>query len=322
MKKFFIKFIALVLTLFLVDQAVSKVLDLGRPIDYAAFIESKYKYDDLENSDLLFIGDSQTADTFVPKVFEDKLGGSAFNFGVMIMSPFEGYYLTKDLVNRHSTPPKLVILGTNANMFNYNLSEGRYTPFFIENPIYLVPLLAESESFEAFTSAGRKGYLFKPTIKRILSGEKNTKVHREVADIDNGYLHNIKHFENPIMLSDCNRDRNFFSKEINEVQKEYFIKTIEYLISKNIDIVIVHPPMHKDFFECLKSQSRYSYFESTISEIVKDYNLKLFNADHSLLVNELKDDEFLNGDHVCYTGAVKFSSKIAEYLYQEGYNFD
>jgi hypothetical protein len=322
MKKFFIKFFALVLILFLVDQGVSKVLDLGRPIDYAAFIESKYKYSDLEKIDILFIGDSQTADTFVPKVFEDKLGGTAFNFGVMIMSPFEGYHLTKDLVNRHSNPPKLVVLGTNANMFNYNLTEGRYTPFFIENPINLLPLLAESESFEAFTSAGRKGYLFKPTIKRIISGEKNTKVHRDVAAIDNGYLHNTKHFENPVMLSDCNRDKRFFNENINEIQKDYFVKTIEYLISKNIEVIIAHPPMHTDFFECLKNEERYTYFEKTINDIAETYRLEIFNRDHQLLTNELKDDEFLNGDHVCYPGAVKFSQKFAEHLFENGKRFN
>jgi hypothetical protein len=319
MKKFFTRILILILVIFLIDQSVSKVLDLGRPIDYAAFIDSKYEFDNLENVDILFIGDSQTADTFVPSVFENKLGKSAFNFGVMIMSPFEGYYLTKELVNKHENPPELVVLGTNANMFNYKISEGRYTPFFIDNPLNLLPLLIESESFEAFTSAGRKGYLFKPTIKRILSGEKNTKVHREIAGIENGYLQNVKHFQNPALLSNCNRDKQFFDADIIPEQKEYFIKTIEYLIEKNISVLLVHPPMHRDFFECLKNETRFNYFENAIKEIREKFDIKLFNADHTLLMNELKDEEFLNGDHVCYPGAVKFSNLLANYLQDNGF---
>ncbi|MBL1215749.1 MAG: hypothetical protein HND52_20440 [Ignavibacteriae bacterium] len=314
MKKFFVRLVIFLVIFFLVDQALSKILDIGRPPDYKAFIESKSEYNSESGFDILFIGDSQTADNFVPAVFEEKLGYSAFNFGVYNMSPFEGYYLTKDLIERSSPKPKLVVLGTEVNMFYFMVSDGRFTPFFIENPLNLIPLLIKSDSFESFTSAGRKGYLFKPTLKKILTGKTSGTVDRDVVGVDNGYLKNIKHFSNYAKLTNCTKNWAFLSNEFVQVQKDYFIKTIEYLRKKDIKVVFANTPMHPAYLECFKSKPRFDEYKKIMEDLSETYGIEQYNPDYEVLLGEFEDEDFLNGDHLCYSGAKIFSSVFADYL--------
>lgn len=321
MKKLIINILVFVIIIISIDVTLSNLLDMGRPLDYTAFIESKEEYDKLNSVDLLILGDSQTADGFIPSVFNAKLGGQAFNYGVYDLSPFEEYYLLKDLISRHSQFPKLVVLGMNILMFNYKVTGGRYTPLFIKSPSNLIPLLFKSENFGSFSLAGRKRYLFNPLIKRLLTGEISTKVRRDVRNIEYGYLQNVKHFSNESAL-DCNKGNTFFSRDFVEQQKVYFIKMILFLKEKNIPFILVNTPKHKTFLNCMKNRKTYSKYKSTLKEIQRTFNVKVFNEDHDLLLEDLNDKDFLSGDHLCYTGARKFSIFFAEHLASLGVKFD
>lgn len=318
MAKFIVKlacFVGLIATL---DLALSRLLDWGRPPDYAAFVDSKSKYDNLEQVDLLFIGDSQTADGFVPSVFKEKLGATAFNYGVYQLSPFEGYFLLKDLVSRHDHPPKLVVLGTDVQMFHYRIGDGRYSPLFIESPQNLIPLIVESDNLGAITAAGRKKYLFPGLIKRLMNSQVGAEMRREVRHIENGYLLNEKHYSD-LSQFDCEKDRGFFSPVPVEKQREYFLKTIAFLQQHNIPCVIANPPMQKNFLAGMKQKAAYQEFQKALAEISSRYNVAVFNANHDLLLDNLQDEDFLDGDHLCYTGAEKFSASFADYLLRQGF---
>lgn len=320
MKKLIKKLLIFAIIIISIDVTLSNLLDLGRPLDYTAFIESKEKYDELDSVDILILGDSQTADSFIPSVFNSTLGGQAFNFGVYDLSPFEEYYLLQDLISRQSKNPKLVILGLNILMFNYKITSGRYTPLFIENPSNLAPLLFKSENFGAISLAGRKRYLFNPLIERLLTGKINKKIRRDVRGIDFGYLQNVKHFTSRGAL-DCNKGKTFFGGEFVEQQKINLVKIIQYLNDKNIPFILVNTPKHKIFLNCIKTTKTYRKYKSTIREIERTFNVKVFNEDFELLLDTLNDKDFLDGDHLCYTGAKKFSTVVAEHLASIGVNF-
>jgi hypothetical protein len=321
MKKFALKLILFLSLIFVIDLALSKLLDWGRPADYAAFIDSKEEYDDLNNVDVLFIGDSETADGFVPNVFNEKLGASAFNHAVYQLSPLEGYFLLKDLVARHDQAPKLVVLGTDVHMFHYRVSAGEYTPLFIKNPLNLFPLLMESKDLGAISQAGRKKYLFPALAKRLLHGETGAHVRREVNYIENGYLQNVKHYSDPAQF-DCNKDRGFFSDGLVAAQKDYFVKTLEFLRKHDIPCIIANPPMHKNFLAGMKQKAAYREFQTALAEIAAKYRVEIFNANHDVLLDDLKDEDFLDGDHLCHSGARKFSTVFADYLSTRGYKFN
>jgi hypothetical protein len=321
MKKFLIKFALFLGIIFIIDLALSRLLDFGRPVDYAAFVDSKKEYDNLEKVDILFIGDSQTADGFVPSVFEEKLGATAFNYGVYQLSPFEGYFLLKDLLGRREPAPKLVVLGTDAQMFHYHVSDGKYSPLFIKNPINLLSMFYKSSNLGALSATGRKKYLFAGLIKRITTGQAGAEVRREVEKIENGYLLSEKHYADLSQL-DCEKDRGFFSVVPVEKQKEYFLKTLTYLQERKIPVVVANLPMHKNFLAGMKAKPAYEEFTAVMAEIESRHGVEIFNKDHALLVDELGDEEFLDGDHLCYPGAKKFSSVFADYLADAGFRFD
>lgn len=318
MKKFFIKLTLFASLILAIDLGLSRVLDYGRPADYAAFVDSKKEFDELENVDILFVGDSQTADGFVPSVFEEKFGAAAFNYGVYQLSPFEGYFLLKDLLARREQPPQLVVLGTDAQMLRYPVSDGKYSPLFIENPLNLFAMFYKSSNLGAMTATGRKKYLFSGLIKRLTTGQTGAEVRRAVEKIENGYLVNQKHFVDHSQF-DCNKDRGFFSETPVAIQKEYFRKTLAYLHERQIPFVIAHPPMHKNFLSGLQAKPAYDEFRAFMREIASQHGAKIFNAEHALLINELRDEEFLDGDHLCYSGAKKFSAAFADYLREEGF---
>lgn len=321
MKRFILKFALFLGLIFTIDFALSRLLDLGRPEDYAAFVDSKKAYDELPQIDILFIGDSQTADGFVPAVFAEKLGATAFNYGVYQLSPFEGYFLLKDLVARQAQPPKLVVLGTDVHMFHYPVSDGKYSPLFIKNPLNLVPLFLESSNLGAFTATGRKKYLFGGLLKKITTGQVGAEARREVRRIENGYLVNEKHYSDASQF-DCEKDRGFFCAVPVERQKEYFNKTLAYLQQQNIPVVIANLPMHKKFLAGMRLKPVYQEFHAAIAGAEAKYRIKVFNANHALLENDLQDEEFLDGDHLCYAGAKKFSLAFADYLAQAGFSFN
>lgn len=321
MRTFLIKLALFAGIIFAIDLALSHLLDFGRPADYAAFVDSKENYDDLEQVDILFIGDSQTADGFVPSVFEEKLGATAFNYGVYQLSPFEGYFLLQDLLARGGQPPKLVVLGTDVHMFHYRVADGKYSPLFIKNPLTLLAMYYKSSNLGALSAAGRKKYLFEGLIKRITHGQVGGEVRRQVESIENGYLLNRKHFVSAGQF-DCEKDRGFFSEVPVEKQREYFMKTLAYLHEREIPFVIAHPPMHKNFLTGMQAKPAYAEFRAIMAEAEARYGAEVFNKEHRLLLRELRDQDFLDGDHLCYSGAQKFSAAFADYLTANGFQVD
>jgi hypothetical protein len=192
---------------------------------------------------------------------------------------------------------------------------------FIESPRNLIPLLFASDNLGAITAAGRKKYLFPGLIKRLLTGQVGAEVRREVRRIENGYLLNEKHFSDRGQF-DCEKDRGFFSPVPVAKQREYFLKTIAFLRQRHIPCVIANLPMHKNFLAGMKQKAAYQEFQKTLAEIAATYDVAVFNAEHDLLLDNLRDEDFLDGDHLCYPGAGKFSASFADYLLKRGFHFN
>jgi hypothetical protein len=321
MRRLTSKLTALLALILAIDLSLSHVLEYGRPVDYAQFVDSKKVYDQLPSVDVLFVGDSQTADGFVPSVFRQRLGATAFNYGVYQLSPFEGYYLLKDLVARHERPPRLVVLGTDVQMFHYPMSDGKYSSLFIENPANLLSMLVRTQNLGALTAAGRKKFLFGGLVKSVMHREVHPELRRQVRSIDNGYLLNEKHFSDAGEL-DHNKDRDFFSATVVERQREYYFKTMALLKARGIPVVIANLPMHRRFLAGMRASATYRAFRGVLAEIGATCDVDIFNERHDVLLADLTDEDFLDGDHLCYPGAVKFSSRFADFLAAKGFRFD
>jgi hypothetical protein len=312
MRKLIAKGLLFVVSLALLDAAFSRLLDRGRPDDYLAFIDSKRDFDSQGQIDVLLLGDSHTADGLVPSVIQQRCGLTAFNFGVYHLSPVEGYFLLKDLMGRLHRPPRIVVLGTNARMFTRRVTEGKYTPLFIRNPFVLGELLTTtgSTNLSVFTSSGKKTELFQPMLKTFMHGP-NTQAVRDIAGIDRGYLQNVRSFTN---RGDLQANLAFFDLDIVSTQVEYFEKTIEFLEKRDVEVIIVNLPMHREFLQAVRGRKTFREFERTIADIATRHQVELFNESHRVLMGELRDSDYLNGEHLCYPGAIKFTAALAQDL--------
>ena len=105
-------------------------------------------------------------------------------------------------------------------------------------------------------------------------------------------------------------------------QKEYFFKTLAYLQEHNIPFVVANLPMHKTFLAGLQAKPGYEEFRAMMAETATRHGNEIFNQDHGLLLEEFQDEDFLDGDHLCYSGAKKFSAAFADYLAGAGFRFN
>ncbi len=314
MKKFIKRVIILVVVIFLIDYLFSLLLDFGRPEDYKAFIDSKLSYQKYKKeTQILFIGDSHTADAFVPSEIKKLTGKNTFNYGVYHMSPVEGYFILQDLLKR-SKSLEYVVLGTNPTMFNRNVTEGKYTPMFIKNYLVFLELLTvtECKNLSVITRSGKKLDLFLPMIKIFFTGHESKTV-RNIKNIDRGYLENVKNYTD---INDLHCKNKIYknSKKVIPLQVEYFNKSIRLLKQNNIMVVIANPPINHMYIEDIKNTNVYKNYNFIIDSIAKNNNIEIYNQNQINKNINLINEDFLNGEHLCYTGALKNSTEFAKYF--------
>ncbi len=102
-----------------------------------------------------------------------------------------------------------------------------------------------------------------------------------------------------------------------EKQKKYLIKMLRYLKEKNVQTIIVNPPLHNAFLDCIKHEKSYKEFQATLTTIAKTYNVEIFNKAHQMLIDELENEDFLDRDDLCYSGAMKFPSSFRGILIKQ-----
>lgn len=305
------------LTLFLAslaafDTLFSRLLDTGRPADYLAFIESKRDFDRSPRIDVLVLGDSHTADSVCPLEIRQRVGLEAFNFGVYHLSPLEGYYLLRDLLLRMERPPGLVILGTSPRMFTRPVTAGKYTPLFIKSRLILADLLTTSQSrnLALFTSAGKKLDLVNPMLDRWVSSQRQQPT-RDVRGVDSGYLKNVRHYR---QLEDLEPPLDLAETEMVKVQQEFLAKTIELLQSRGVEVMLVNPPLYNAYYDGIRESRTFRDFQTVLEDLTTNYQIELFNADNEVLRDELVKEDFLDGEHLCHSGATKFTRILADRL--------
>ena len=231
-----LKLLLFVGLLLVIDNWINAQIQVAVPEDYKFAIEAKSSYDPSEKYDILIVGDSHVADALVPSIIEEETGLKAFNIAVYRSTPYENYYLLRDVLARGHTP-KIVVLGTNPRMFVKEVTSGLYTPLFIENLLIKLDLLKasfDSSNIGLFTKTGSNQYLVIPYLKLSLGIQNEMKLFRHVESIDNGYLVNQKctarselgHPMFPISV--------YQREEILPEQVDHFERMIQLLEDQNV----------------------------------------------------------------------------------------
>ena len=297
--------------LVVIDTAFSRALDTARPDDYRAFIESKKGYDEhAERTELLFLGDSHTADAIVPRVVSRVTGLRVYNFGVYHMSPVEGFFLARDLVARS---PKLraVVLGTNPIMFTRQLTAGKYTPMFIESPLIFGELLSavHSNDFSLFSRAAKKLDLVPPLVMGTLGYPSGAEPQRLVDSVDRGYLVN-RRCPGGEPEEEASPPRYDQGRVLRQVR--FFRDTLKFLVDRGLTVVVVHPPVHAAQYAKIKNLRAVRQLEDTVTRL-ENAGTPVLGSGNEYGV-DFEDRDFLNSEHLCNPGALKFSAWVGAKL--------
>ncbi len=311
MKKLLLKILLIFVLVYSADYSFSKLLDYGMPADYRAFINSKKQYSE---PDILVIGDSFIADAVIPSVIKQKTGMECFNFGVYHSSPVEQYFLLKDILARTNNKIKKVIIGLNPGMFSRELNVGEYSLEFIKNPVYKLSLILSTNSgnFSILSFSGHKIYLMKSLIAKVFN-KQEPELKRNIEKTENGYLKNIKHYSKPEELG--NYWKESYTTPVNNKQVQYFIDMIKLLKEKNIEVIIVKTPVHNNVYNKISKTKVFRNFHFIIDKITDVLKIKQYGT-FEIHNNEYNDTDFLDGQHLCYTGAYKYSNKLGSFLTQ------
>ncbi len=312
MKSFLVKICLFGILLVLFDRVAFLLIQSQRPSDYKLFLESKKDFFEKEDaSDILIFGDSHIADALDTRTLENcKTGGgmTSYNLGVYHSSPLEVYHIVKAAFQHISQKPQLVVLGTNPVMFERELSKGKYTPLILGNDWELVRNSKEGLDRDFVFKTFQERYLFKHIFSKLL-GKKYTPS-RKIESVYRGHLE----FYNQIKGTKWDTIKPKREKEWKKEQVAFFNKTIDFLRSQEVEIVIVHAPIWHKELEVITQRENFRGFEKTIEDIAKKYSIEVYNPKHTLLLEVLKKEDFLNTQHLNYKGSRQFTEQFCRDL--------
>jgi hypothetical protein len=312
MKKFLVKLTLFSVILLSMDRGIFYFLQDHRPYDYKFFIDSKKLFFTKEqNIDLLIIGDSHVADALDTRIIDSAGNLRSFNLGIYHASPFENYYVTLAALKHLETPPKIVVLGTNPAMFNRSHSKGKYTPLIInDNYIKFQLSLNSIEGVDAgiVLKTLSEKYLFQHFFNSMI--DKPYIATREVRSSYSGHLEFYNQSRN-VQWSGYKKGKELHT---NKIQLDYFVKTIELLLSHNVKVIILNPPIWYDKIDVMSKEENFIEFDNFLNSICLKYDLELYNPKHEFHRDELEKKSFLNPEHVNSYGAKVFSLDFVKML--------
>jgi len=264
-----------------------------------------------ENSlDVVFLGSSHCYRSFVPKIFDERLGVNSFNLGSSSQSIFTSYFVLKEALEFQS--PKIVVF----EVFNgtFQVDENEAFVDLMYNYDYL------------------KSQEVKWEVKASLSVNKNI----EMLFPAYRFNHNLNLFlENPGVNADKQENSIYshkgyvetdlpasyykFSKvEKNEIeQKElvilqlkYFEKIIHLLNEKNIELILITQPMHPDAYARTKDLGQNDFLDSIAT--LKNLRYHNFNGNQTFT-----GDQYYDSHHFNKKGAEKFSHLVCDSLLKD-----
>lgn len=302
-----LEFLLLVASLYLIDDAIADLLSGARPPDYVAFMDSRAAFDAARDYDVIAIGDSYIADAFVPSAFEAQTGLSGFNFGVYNSSPFEWYYLARDLVGRGARP-RYLLIGTNPSMFGQPASVGIHTIDFIRSSRVRMEMFWHAPGSESIFKAVRHRYLLNTAIKQWIGREPPMPARRIVA-VDNGYLENVASMSPAEAAADEDYDLvrpvAAWGEQIRMLEQ-----LLAFLKEQRIAPVFVSTPVHRRLLDAMERHPEYRAFRRTLATLAAAYDVPVFNARRPQYVRSLDTSEFLNQGHLQASGARRFSTDL------------
>lgn len=305
MKKIYVKRIfSGILFVVLLIGAIAKCADI---LEYKKARE-KYTpfYESETNFDVIFLGTSHMWNHVLPMELWKDYGIASYNWGYANCTPAEDYYLIQDILKYCS--PKVVVLDTYGLVEYNSFGNGKYRDDRIEQqhvqfdslPIWSVNKInASRDVFDNYVMNidfiwnfimyhNRWSELGKEDFEYNISTEKG-------AQFLTGY-------EDATFVQISENEKT----DIDSVCYPYYLKIIEYCEQQGIQVLCTYIPWVAD-----ENAQRVA---NTIGDIVEEYpNCEYVNLMPKNII-DFNTDIHGNGGHLNYSGAVKVTDWLGQYL--------
>ena len=290
--------------------AVLLIMAILKCADVLEYKEAREKYTPFfeadTNFDVIFLGTSHMYNHVLPMEMWNDYGIASYNWGYSNCTPAENYYLIQDIVKY--TSPKVVVMDVYGLVEYEGYNNGKYRTDRIEQ---------QHVQFDSFP---------------IWSASK----YRASKDVFDDYANNIDFVWNFIMYHNRwtelgQRDFKYDIKTekgarfltglgtatfspipenekttIDSICLPYYLKTIEFCQERGIEVLCVYIP-----FAANEEQQKVA---NSIGDIVKEYpNCRYVN----MLTKDVLDfntDITFDNVHLNYSGAVKVTEWLGQYL--------
>lgn len=266
-----------------------------------------YLLEDDHTIDVACMGTSESFSGFIPNVVFDKYGYTCLNTSMTFQTTMRTYTFLKDVLKHQDL--KVLVLETDMLYYGYHEPEGK-TPFYEKYTALGEPFFSRvSESrFDDIVSTHASVFNFNDRWKRLTP-------HSFLASYTEEEEYNYNHGYYFITKTDSKVKPNKNMEPTDAVatipyESHYYLdKIIKLCKDKGIEVVLFEFPQARDYSYAKHNALQQAAEADGVSFI--DMNLML----DELAINH--ETDFRDSAHVNYSGALKVSTYVADYLNQQ-----
>ena len=260
------------------------------------------------NSDLIFLGSSQTYSGFNPEIFDKNLKINSYNLGTPAEVSVVTYYRFKDAVEKSS--PKVAIVDIYPRTLRSEINS-RYIRQWFDSLSYSNKIDLASE-----LSLGDRVKLF------LNLSHMDEKIIEVIMSFSQKRLEGYKGFvssKNRASLLELKADKKFqgylFEMNDNVIKNmKYLDKIIDLAEEKNIKLIFVTTPLPSTSLQGIENYNEINLF---ISNHLKKRNVDYYDFNVLKKPVFIDEEDFEDSNHLNYFGAIKISDYISKNILDE-----
>ena len=254
------------------------------------------KFVDFKSSnpyDVIVIGSSHAYRGYDPRIFEANQS-DLFNLGTSGQSMLNSYFIAKNYIK--SSNCKLVIL---------DIYDGALSSDGMESTADLLQNISSDKTAFEMGFALKNPRVINMLTVRMLTA-KTPPMYLDTFYVSKGYSEKFDTLKT-INKKDYNPDF-----KPNDLQVDYFIKTLEYLKENKIKTLIVTHPIPQE-----SNNGNHLFFHNVLDSISKMYGVEYL--DYAFLHNFNTKLDFYDSHHLNQSGVNKFNDMLIADLRKKGY---
>ena len=315
MKKFIFSLIIFSLLFSIVISLIGFRLERGK-IFNNVFDQTRWNdfYSSRDSLDYIFVGSSHVYNSIIPSHIDSINNTSSFNLGSGLQSPITSFYIIKESIRKKKVKSIIFEVFPRILFNNDNFGNALINFEVIESVDIKTRLLFTGDNYsdilEAFLPAYRyNNYL--TTFFRAAPLEEVLTINEGVITRygGQGYLKAVKSSK---YVYQTNFDS--LSLDMSDISSKK-IKSINNIVSlcklNSINLILITAPQNPKYFNNIKN---YESFHSLIDSIATKNKIRYIDGNYLNNNIGLTYKDYYDSGHMLHSGAVKFSTWLAQEL--------